>query len=116
VSSELFVFTIVFPVVILGIAIFAQLGGSGRLPRNGYVGIRIPSTLTSDEGWRAGHRAATKPAWISFIVSILAAVISWVTIGTASTVFAVIVIVVFAASCVVTVLAASRAARTAVRR
>jgi uncharacterized protein YjeT (DUF2065 family) len=36
----------------------ARLSRAGRLPRNGLVGIRIPSTLASDEAWQAGHLAA----------------------------------------------------------
>lgn len=31
---------------------------SGRLARNGWAGIRIGSTMASDEAWLAGHRAA----------------------------------------------------------
>jgi hypothetical protein len=31
---------------------------SGRLRRNQWMGIRIPSTMRSDRGWVAGHRAA----------------------------------------------------------
>ncbi|MDA8309103.1 MAG: SdpI family protein [Actinomycetota bacterium] len=30
----------------------------GKLPRNPFAGIRIPSTMRSDEAWSAGHRAA----------------------------------------------------------
>ena len=33
---------------------------SGRLRRNQWVGIRIPSTMGSDVGWVAGHRAALR--------------------------------------------------------
>jgi len=31
---------------------------SGRLRRNQWMGIRIPSTMRSDRGWVAGHHAA----------------------------------------------------------
>jgi hypothetical protein len=31
---------------------------SGRLRRNQWVGIRIPSTMRSDHAWIAGHRVA----------------------------------------------------------
>lgn len=34
------------------------LGRSGRLPRNRLVGIRLRSTMTSDEAWAAAHRAS----------------------------------------------------------
>lgn len=35
-----------------------RMAAMGRLPRNVLVGIRIPSTMSSDEAWRAGHLAA----------------------------------------------------------
>ncbi|MBT8211915.1 MAG: SdpI family protein [Acidimicrobiia bacterium] len=35
-----------------------QKAAVGNLDRNWVVGIRIPSTLASDEAWDAGHRAA----------------------------------------------------------
>jgi hypothetical protein len=35
-----------------------RMAAMGRLPRNVLVGIRIPSTMRSDEAWRAGHLAA----------------------------------------------------------
>jgi hypothetical protein len=31
---------------------------SGRLARNQWVGIRTPSTMSSDQAWVAGHQAA----------------------------------------------------------
>jgi hypothetical protein len=45
----------------LGGVIVVALGraaATGRLPRNMFAGIRIPSTLRSDDAWYAGHRAA----------------------------------------------------------
>lgn len=36
----------------------AQVGQTGKLPRNGVVGIRTASTMQSDAAWEAGHRAA----------------------------------------------------------
>jgi hypothetical protein len=35
-----------------------RLAATRRLPRNVLAGIRIPSTMRSDEAWRAGHEAA----------------------------------------------------------
>jgi uncharacterized membrane protein len=36
----------------------AELGAQGRLKRNYWAGLRTPSTLKSDEAWRAAHIAA----------------------------------------------------------
>ncbi|MBE1523979.1 SdpI family protein [Nesterenkonia lutea] len=35
----------------------------GRLPMNGFVGIRIPSTMSDDETWTRSHQAAWR--WIA---------------------------------------------------
>lgn len=42
-------------VIVVGLG---RLAASGRLPRNLIAGIRLPSTMRSDEAWRAGHLAA----------------------------------------------------------
>lgn len=36
----------------------ARLGRDGRLPRNHWAGLRLPSTLSSDAAWIAAHKAA----------------------------------------------------------
>jgi hypothetical protein len=38
----------------------ARRAANGRLARNQWIGIRTPSTLRSDRGWMAGHRAALR--------------------------------------------------------
>jgi len=38
--------------------VLGRMAATGRLPRNIFAGIRIPSTLRSDEAWYAGHQAA----------------------------------------------------------
>jgi hypothetical protein len=40
------------------LVVVGRLAASGRLPRNILAGIRLPSTMRSDEAWRAGHDAA----------------------------------------------------------
>lgn len=39
----------------------ARAAASGRLRRNDLAGIRIPSTLASDEAWLAAHVRAERP-------------------------------------------------------
>jgi uncharacterized membrane protein len=43
----------------------AWIGKVGKLPRNYFVGIRIPSTLRSDAAWAAGHRAGAPMMMLS---------------------------------------------------
>ena len=54
VLSFLSIFTTVLLVVL------ARRAANGRLARNQWAGIRTPSTLRSDRGWVAGHRAALR--------------------------------------------------------
>ena len=59
-------------------ALVVALGGlaaTGRLPRNPLAGIRIPSTMRSDEAWRAGHHAAASALVVSGLGPIVATLI-----------------------------------------
>jgi p-aminobenzoyl-glutamate transporter AbgT len=51
---------------------------NGRLRRNQWVGIRIPSTMRSDRAWVAGHQAALRlmPLHLLTGVGLLLAVLS----------------------------------------
>jgi hypothetical protein len=40
------------------LVVLGRMAATERLPRNFLAGIRIPSTMRSDEAWRAGHLAA----------------------------------------------------------
>lgn len=55
--------------VSVGISMLAvavsRAAASGSLTRNGFIGIRMASTMSSDEAWTAGHRAAVPLASIS---------------------------------------------------
>jgi len=58
------------------VTVVTQLAASGKIQRNGFVGIRIPPTLATDEGWLAGHRAAVLPSWTGVVLVAAAAVVA----------------------------------------
>lgn len=41
-----------------GLWVLAERTADGRIAKNSYAGIRLPSTLKSDKAWIASHRAA----------------------------------------------------------
>lgn len=116
-NSELTTFAIVFPLLGLLIAVVCQLAGSGRLKRNAFVGIRLPSVMASDEAWRAGHRAVVQLAWFAFFAMFIVAILAFV-IGTPATISAGagVIIVVLIVDLLLAVLLATRAARRADNR
>lgn len=105
--------------IFLAIAIITVIwrAASGRLARNQTSGIRIPSTMRSDEAWQAGHRAALRltPLFLSVLAGTLIALFvaalhaSTMTIGIAGIGGAVVWIAVVAFSAIV----AGRAAKSA---
>lgn len=48
---------------------------SGKLRRNAFFGLRVPSTLASEAAWRTGHRAALPVVWLS-VPAVLASSLS----------------------------------------
>ena len=71
---------LVFRIIKLGIGgviavAVGRTAAMGRLPRNPVIGIRIPSTLRSDEAWRAGHGAAASALTVSGVGPIAAAAV-----------------------------------------
>lgn len=104
----------VLPLAVLLAAVISQLGGNGRLPRNGFIGLRMPSTMSSDEAWRAGHHAAAVPTWIGFVVITVVAILSMFLSGSTGTAVlgTIVVGAIFVVTFVWLTVAASRAART----
>ncbi len=69
---------IVLCVVMLGSGVLlvwmARATASGRLKRNQLAGIRIPSTMSSDEAWLAAHVRAKRPTMFAGFASMASAV------------------------------------------
>jgi uncharacterized membrane protein len=86
----------------------------GRLGRNHFVGIRTPSTMSSDRAWIAGHRAALRltPLHLVTGVSLLIGVFSARTVAGLNLV-GVGGAIVFVAVAVFTGIVAARAAKAA---
>ena len=58
------------------VAVVTQLAASGKIQRNGFLGIRVPPTMATEEGWLAGHKAAVLPSWIGVGLVAAAAVVA----------------------------------------
>ncbi|MGA2805783.1 MAG: SdpI family protein [Acidimicrobiales bacterium] len=56
------------------VVVLGRMAATGRLPRNIFAGIRIPSTLRSDEAWDAGHQAAASAMTIAGCGPVLVAI------------------------------------------
>ncbi|WP_447004276.1 SdpI family protein [Saccharothrix isguenensis] len=61
--------------VALGVVGYLSL--TERLPRNGYAGVRTPSTMRSDTAFRVGNKAAGLPTLVGGIVALAGAVVGW---------------------------------------
>ncbi len=104
---------VVFPLLLLLLAVLTQLAASGVLRKNWIAGIRIRSTLRSSSAWVAGHKAAAPWVWTGLAVAAVAAAAALLLNGTIAATFAAIVVIVFAATVVVSLALAGRAARAA---
>lgn len=51
----------------------ASAAASGRLKRNSFAGIRLPSTMASDEAWLAAHVRAKRPTMYAGYASLACA-------------------------------------------
>jgi hypothetical protein len=87
---------------------------SGRLRRNHWVGIRIPSTMRSDQSWVAGHGAALRlmPLHLTVGVGLLLAVLAAPTLETVHLI-GIGGAAVFLVVAVITAIVANRAAKAA---
>lgn len=83
----------------------ARATASGGLKRNPIAGIRIPSTMVSDEAWLAAHVRARRPTLYAGFVSAASGVLALfpvsvmvVTVGVLVAAVAMIVLVLYAAA------------------
>lgn len=60
----------------LAVWVVARLGRAGRLGRNTVAGIRLPSTMRSDEAWHAAHVAGYGPTAAGGIVAVAAGLLA----------------------------------------
>ena len=91
------------------VVVVTQLAASGKIRRNGFVGLRIPPTMASEAAWVEGHRAARAPSWIGFVTVSIAAGVAQFT--PAATTAPIVLLFLFLGWSVV---AAWRGARTAI--
>lgn len=54
----------------------AVLTATGTVGRNRFVGVRMPTTMRSDDAWRRAHRAALVPTVIAGAVTSATCVVS----------------------------------------
>ena len=63
----------VIPVfVTLVLVVVASRAANGRLARNQWIGIRTRSTMSSDQAWVAGHRAALRLTPLYLLTTVVA--------------------------------------------
>ncbi|WP_378147677.1 SdpI family protein [Cnuibacter sp. UC19_7] len=106
---------VLFPLLLLLVAVLTQLAAAGVLGKNRVVGIRIGSTLRSPAAWTAGHRAAAPWTWAGFALGAVAALGALLSTGSTAAVLAAIVVAMFVATIVMSLVSASRGARAASR-
>lgn len=86
-ENDLFARIVLF-VVMLGCGFLliwmARAAASGRLKRNPFAGIRIPSTMVSDEAWLAAHVRAKRPTMYAGFASMGSALFALLPVSSAA--------------------------------
>jgi uncharacterized membrane protein len=78
-NDELLSRTVLFVVMVgSGVLLWwmARAAASGRLKRNQFVGIRLPSTMASDKAWLAAHLRAQRATTIAGIAAIISGLVA----------------------------------------
>ncbi|MDT3330735.1 SdpI family protein [Microbacterium sp. KSW-18] len=79
-------FTILILLAAMGVLLIwvATAAASGRLTRNHIAGIRIPSTMASDEAWLAAHIRAKRPTVWGGVAALVAGLCAFLPVPTES--------------------------------
>lgn len=70
--------SVVLIVAGLLVGVTTELCASGRIGRNGFVGLRLAPLYDSDEAWRIGHRAARVWTWLAAASAVVSGVLGFV--------------------------------------
>lgn len=69
------------PLIGLVVWMVARAAASGRITRNGVIGIRTRATQASDEAWQAAHAATVRPAFTYFLALLPGSITAWLQPG-----------------------------------
>jgi hypothetical protein len=73
--SGVIIGAIVIAILSIAIVVVIPLCASGRIPRNPFVGLRLPAFFATDDAWEVGHRAAVPSSVCGAIIGFLACVL-----------------------------------------
>ena len=80
---------VVVAILSIAVIVLIPLCAVGRIPRNPFIGLRLPALFVSDDAWKAGHRAAVLPSVCGGVVGVIASVLVVTFQGSAAVWFAV---------------------------
>lgn len=66
---------VVVAILSIAVIVLIPLCAVGRIPRNPFIGLRLPAFFASDEAWMAGHRAAVLPSVCGAVVGLVAGIL-----------------------------------------
>src|SRR5450830_1064974 len=69
----------VFTGLLLLLVVVCLAASRGAIPKNRFVGVRIPAVMRSDAAWRAGHAAGVIPAVVACAIGLASSALGLVT-------------------------------------
>ncbi|HVX08447.1 SdpI family protein [Humibacter sp.] len=94
----------------IAVVVLIPLCATGRIPRNPFIGLRLPAFFASEDAWKAGHRAAVPSSVVGAVVALVACVLAIALPSTAG-VWLTVAVVALLAGLVVGAVLGTRAAR-----